>query len=118
MLPCSYYLKETIEKFNSYHSRLKFTYETNWYRKNRYSGRYLNYFSYHPFQQKIAIIKNLVNTAILLSHEKFHKENLEIIKYLLMLNNYPNNFINRHINNRIFQLKNKDKNSDFIPKNN
>ena len=33
-----------------------------------------------------------------------------------MLYNYPKNFINKHINNRIFQLKNKDKNSDFIPK--
>ena len=112
-------IKETIEKLNSYHSRLKFTYElefdhklpflnlliiknedgtieTNWYRKITYSGRYLKYFSHHPFHRKIAIIKNLVDTAILLSHEKFHAENSEIIKNLLMLNNYPKEFINKH----------------------
>ena len=54
----------------------------------------------------------------LLSHEKFHDENLETIKNLLMLNYYPKNFMNKHIKNRIFQLKNKDRNSFFIPKNN
>ena len=36
----------------------------------------------------------------------------------MILNNYSKNFINKHINKRILQLKNKDKNSDFIPKNN
>ena len=64
-------LKKTLENFNSYHSRLKFTYElefentlsflnllmikkedgiieTNWHRKHTFSGRYLNYFSNHP----------------------------------------------------------------------
>ena len=92
--------------------------KTNWHKKNTFSGRYLNYFSNHPLQQKIAIIKNLVDTAILLSHEKFHDDNLEIINNLLMLNSYPKNFINKHIKNRIFQLKNKDRNSFFIPKNN
>ena len=65
-------IKDIIDNFNSYHSRLKFTYEletdnalsllnllllknqdgtieTNWYRKNTYSGRFLNYLSNHPF---------------------------------------------------------------------
>ena len=124
-------IKDTIGNFNSYHSRLNFTFEleinntlpflnlliiknqdgtlvTNWFRKNTFSGRYLNFLSNHPFKQKIAIIKNLVDTAILLSHEKFHEENLEIIKNLLVLNNYPINLINKHINIRIFQIKNKN----------
>ena len=35
-----------------------------------------------------------------------------------MHNHYTKNFINKHINNKIFQLKNKEKNSGFIPKNN
>ena len=52
---------------------------TNWFIKNTFSGRYSNFLSNHPFKQKIVIIKNLVDTAILLSHEKFHEENLEII---------------------------------------
>ena len=48
---------------------------------------------------------------------KILTKNLEIIKNLLRLNNYPKNFINKHINNRISQLKNKDTNLYFIPKN-
>ena len=35
-----------------------------------------------------------------------------------MLNSHPENFINKHIKNRIFQLKNEDRISFFIPKNN
>ena len=108
-------IKEILENFNSYHSRLKFTYElefentvlflnllmiknedgiieTNWHGKNTFSGRYLNYFSNHPLKQKIAIIRNVVDTTILLSHE----ENLGTIKNLLMLNYYSKNFINKH----------------------
>ena len=134
-------INKILENFNSYHSRLNIAYElkfentlsflnllmiknedgiieTNWHRKNTFSGRYMNYFSNHPLKQKTAIIKNVVDIAILLSHEKFHEENLETIKNLLMLNNYPKIFINKHIKSRVFQLKNKDKNSFFIPKNN
>ena len=71
-------------EFNSYNPRLQFTYEiesnntlsfldiklirvnnehimTNWYRKNTYSGRFLNFLSCHPFNQKIAVIKNLTD---------------------------------------------------------
>ena len=133
-------IKDTIENFNSYHPRLKFTFGleidntlpfsslliiknqdgtlvTNWFRKNTFSGRYLNFLSNHPFKQKIAIIKNLVDTAILLSHEKFLEENLEIIKNLLVLNNYPINLINKHTNIRIFQIENKNTILDFIPNN-
>ena len=133
-------IKDTIENFNSYYPRLKFTFEleidntlpflnlliiknqdgtlvTNWFRKNTFSGRYLNFLSNHPFKQKIATTKNLVDTAILLSHEKFHEENLEIIKNLLVLNNYPINLINKHINIRIFRIKNKNTILDFIPNN-
>ena len=133
-------IKDTIENFNSYHPRLKFTFEleidntlpflnllmiknqdvtlaTNWFRKNTFSDRYLNFPSNHLFKQKIAIIKNLVDAAILLSYEKFHDENLEIIKNLLVLNNYPINLIKKHINIRIFQIKNKNTILDFIPNN-
>ena len=87
-----------------------------WFRKNTFSGRYLNFLSNHSFKQKIAITKNLVDTAILLSHEKFHEENLEIIKNLLVLNNESNLF-NKHINIRIFQIKNKNTILEFIPNN-
>ena len=38
---------------------------TNWFRKKSFSGRFLNYFPLHPLHQKIGIIKNLVDSAIL-----------------------------------------------------
>ena len=70
-----------LTMFNSYHKRLQFTYElenndclnflnilviknsdgsisTNWFRKESFSGRFLNYFSLHPLHQKIGIIEN------------------------------------------------------------
>ena len=80
--------------FNSYHGRLKFTYEveknnylnflnislirkhnnsiiTNWYRKDTDSGKFLNFFFLkHPTHQKIWVIKNLVDQAILLSDKR------------------------------------------------
>jgi len=40
---------------------------TNWYRKSTYSGRYINFYSSHPYQFKLNTIKSLV--AILLSDE-------------------------------------------------
>ncbi|KAL6423094.1 hypothetical protein ACFW04_010525 [Cataglyphis niger] len=81
--------------FNSYHQRLKFTYEiesdscinflntivicsngkivTNCYRKPTCSNRYINIYSNHPFKYKINTIFNLVDHAILLSDDQFHK---------------------------------------------
>ena len=79
-------IQEIINNFNAYYSRLKFTCElktdnvlpflnlsliksqdgtidTNCYKRNTYSGRYLNFITNHPLQQKIAIVKNLVNTS-------------------------------------------------------
>ena len=32
---------------------------TNWFKKESFSGRFLNYFSLHPLHQKIGIIKIL-----------------------------------------------------------
>ena len=78
--------------------------KTNWFRKNTYSGRFLNYFSNHPLQHKIGIIKNLVDSAILLAGKSFRNENLDIIKNYLELNNYPKNIITKHINKRIIEL--------------
>ena len=127
-------------KFNSYNPRLQFTYKiesnntlsfldiklmkvanehiiTNWYRKNTYSGRFLNFLSCHPFNQKLAVIKNLTDQAILLSHQSFHKENLILIKQLLLLNNYPINLIKKQIAKRITYLNNnRDRNLSYNQK--
>ena len=120
-------IEEVLTRFNNYHDRLQFTYEienehnsinffnlsiiknednsikTNWFRKNTYSGRFLNYFSNHPLQHKIGIIKNLVDSAILFADKSFHNENLDIIKNYLELNNYLKNIIIKHINKRIIE---------------
>ena len=56
---------------------------TNWFRKETFSGRFLNYFSLHPLHQKIGIIKNLVYSAILLSDNKFLHDKLNIVSKLL-----------------------------------
>ncbi|XP_071579386.1 uncharacterized protein [Temnothorax nylanderi] len=118
-----------LEAFNGYHPRLRFTYEietgdslpfldtivirdgdeliTNWYRKPTFSGRYINYFSNHPLKYKINSINNLVDHAILLSDERFHHANINIIKNILVDNSFPIKLGNKHINNRLRQLENR-----------
>ena len=119
-----------LDKFNAYHPRLKFSHETennnsipfinfkiirdndgtiftDWYRKDTYSGRFINFLSNHPKTQKAAIIKSSIDSATLLSHPSFHENNLATIKKLLLSNNYPLNFINYHIYNRISYNLNK-----------
>ena len=87
-----------MDTFNDYRPRIQFTHEmernngisvlyleiiqldngkivSNWYRKSTYSGRLLNLFSNHPFENKDAIVKNLVDRAVCFSHESFHSEN-------------------------------------------
>lgn len=123
---------QLIQKtFNNYHPRLQFTIEfeninksinfldltlirhpsgaihTNWHRKNVKTNRYINYYSQTPTKYKRSIITNLVDHAILLSNRQFHYQNIKIIKNILLANNYPLNFITKHINNRIYSLKNK-----------
>ena len=94
-------LQMVIDTFNDYHSRIQFTHQmernnrisfldfeiikldngkivSNWYRKSTYSGRLLNLISNHPFQNKVTVIKNLVDRAVYLPHESFHSEHLDV----------------------------------------
>jgi len=118
----------TLASFNSYHPRLKFTCEiekdntlnflntsviradngsllTNWYRKPTFSGRYINFLSCHPYQYKLNTIINLVDHAILLSHEMFHAGNLSTIKLILKNNCYPDNIVDKVVSKRYKFLK-------------
>lgn len=119
-----------LTTFNSYHPRLKFTYEieangsinfldttisrkdnrllTNWYRKPTFSGRYVNYFSNHPHKYKISAITSLVDRAILLSDKQFHYSNIKIIKEILLNNSFPIQVINRYVNKRLKELRHKN----------
>lgn len=49
---------------------------TNWYTKETFSGRYLNYLSNSHMHQKIAV-KNLVDTVFKLTNQIFHNKNFE-----------------------------------------
>jgi len=122
-------LNSVLTTFNSYHPRLKFTYEleknnklnflntsvirengniiTNWFRKPTFSGRYINFYSNHPTQYKVNTVTNLVDQAILLSDERFHLTNLDIVKTILLNNGYPLTMLNRLIVKRHKYLKNK-----------
>ena len=80
---------------------------SNWYRKSSYSGRILNFISNHPFQNRVAIIKDLVDRAFCLSHESFHSENLEVVRKILFFNHYPQDLIEKHIKISITQIKSR-----------
>lgn len=125
-------IDNVIKVFNSYDPNLQFTMEiennkqipfldlllindnnkiiTNWYQKPIATNRFLNFFSHNPVHQKIGIVYNLVDRAILLADERFHTSNLEKIKIILNNNNYPADFVQKNINNRLTFLKNRDKN--------
>lgn len=114
--------------FNAYHQRLNFTFEvekdkcinfldttvrwgggnliTNWYRKPTFSGRYINFLS--VLKYKINCINNLIVRAILLSDEKFHTDNIKIIKEILTNNNFLSQIINKYIKKRLHVLNNNN----------
>ena len=112
-------IDQMLDILNSYEQRLQFTHEleidneiscldvlliryndkvkTNWYIKPTFSGRFLNYYSKHPRSQKIAMVYNLVASAINLCNEKFHDGNLDKIKSLFIQNDYPIWFIEKFV---------------------
>ncbi|XP_043469746.1 uncharacterized protein LOC122503318 [Leptopilina heterotoma] len=123
-----------IDTFNSYNRKLQFTVEkekensinfldlklirdnnkiiTNWYQKPISSDRLINYFSDHPLQQKKNIVYNLVDRAFSLSNKKFQFDNLKKIKNILKNNNYPSDFIEKHIKIRVNKIKFSDVNNN------
>ena len=139
------YIKKLTSVFNSYNENIQFTIEnenkdnnsinfldikifrnnnsfaeTNWYRKDTFSARYINFFSHHPIKQKIAIIFNIIDKCILLADNKFHHDNINTAKLFLMANNYPLKFTEKYINKRLAYLTDKNRNltsSDNMSKN-
>jgi len=112
--------------FNSYHPRLKFTIEMeenrsinfldttisvindtlifNWYHKQTFSGRYLNFSSHHPIKQKIGVLYGVIDRVILLSHPIFHKENIIKAMHMLLANDYPMDLIFKIFTRRLHYL--------------
>ncbi|KYM97837.1 hypothetical protein ALC62_11470 [Cyphomyrmex costatus] len=67
----------------------------------------LNFWSQHPVSQKIGVIFGLVDKAFLLSHPNFHEKNLKFIIDILLLNDYPLDFIFDNVSKRIKSIINK-----------
>jgi hypothetical protein len=121
-------IERILETFNKLHDRIKFTCEketnrslsfldlliqvknnsiiVDWYQKETFSGRTLSFFSNHPLCQKIGVIYNLIDRALLLSHPIYHKKNLEKCIQILTDNGYPLDIIFIEINRRIKKLIN------------
>ena len=115
-----------LTTFNVYHQSLQFTCEiendkklnfldvtlvrnkdkiiSNWYQKSSSSNRIMNYYSNHPIHMKSNIIYNLEDRSTLLADKNFHAENLKIVKKLLIINEYPPEFIDRCIKFRIRKI--------------
>ena len=64
----------------------------------------MNIYSNHSLANKIGIIYSLTDRAILLSHENYHYENLNVVKETLIKNGYPLTLLNQKISNRYKHL--------------
>lgn len=62
---------------------------TSWFRKSYNSGRILNYNSNHPLSQKLGVVQGFLNRAIRLSHDSKVEESVDMVRRLLLSNNYP-----------------------------
>ena len=66
------------------------------------------FYSNHSLSNKIGIIYSLTDRAILLSHEKYGSENLNLVKETLIKNGYSLVLLNEKIANRYkFLMSNK-----------
>ncbi|XP_071653246.1 uncharacterized protein [Temnothorax longispinosus] len=128
------FLQHTLDVFNSFHPRLKFTIEIgendtlnfleitmilnnnrltfDWFHKPTFSGRYLNFFSQHPACQKRGTAIGLIDRAFLLSHPSLHAKNLRLVIEILLNNCYPLEFIFRILRDRLKFLFNRDSNTN------
>ena len=79
--------------------------EFNEFHKPTFSGRYLSFFLLHPLPQKRSILMNVVDKMIsselLLSHPKFHENNLRFIVNTFLENDDPMKFIFDTLNFRL-----------------
>lgn len=137
-------IQYTLNKFNTFHQKLKFTQETEinksinfldlnicynnegniktkWYTKPTWSGRYLNFNSYSPMKYKKSVINSLVDRAVTLTDTHFRPQCLEKVRQTLIENEYPKSFFEPIIKNRINKIynakqhiTNKTINNNFI----
>ena len=115
-------LKYVHDMLNSYDKHIQFTYEleenrrlpyldmmlvrkenqtvrTEWFSKPIASGRFLNFHSYHSYQQKMNVAKNFKMRVEKLSTNLTAAETAQIIDKHLKTNDYPRSLRHRIINN-------------------
>jgi len=107
-------LPKILEKHNSYHTEIQFTFETmenfklpfldtmieikddfhlkfSIYRKPTNTDKYLDFRSNHPTCYKLSEVDTLVNRAIKICDDETLDNELTHITKVLMMNNYPKN---------------------------
>ena len=87
---------------------------TDWYSKPTASGRYIHFLSHHPLSQKQAIIYDLIDKCLQLSHAQFHNNNIKKVKSLLLDNGYPMDFIDKHIKKRLSKIRNQNNEGQLV----
>lgn len=113
-------IDDTVTEFNKFHQRLQFTTEleennqiafldvllvkqkdgsikTDWYHKETWSGRYLNYNSSLPQVYKTNTIGILSQKILQLSDPSFHEKNFQLLKDVLQENCYPSSLVHTTI---------------------
>lgn len=118
-------IHDTLQAFNSFNEHVQFTIETetnsavpfldtmlirtkenhiilDWYQKPTSSGRYINYFSNHPMNQKYNTVIAMKNRVVHISDESFIKKNLNRLFDLFLNNGYPRNLLKKLIYNSGF----------------
>lgn len=112
----------TLTAFNSFNDSLKFTIEQesncsvpfldtrvirttgnkiilDWYSKDTASGRFLNYHSNHPKNQKYNTVIAMKNRVTHICHESLLQNNLKKLHNMFLNNGYPNHILKKLIYN-------------------
>ena len=117
-----------LDQFNSFCASLNFTMETEvnktlnflditvahcngkittkWFRKPNSSGRYVNYLSAQPLVHKKAVVAGLVDRAVCFTNVIDRPKVIADVKKILRDNNYPDEFVNKIIKERVHKLYN------------
>jgi hypothetical protein len=69
----------------------------DWFHKETWSGRYLNFVSHLPFSYKRNTVTLLSKKVFELSNSRFHDKNIKNLKNELLVNQYPGSFLNKSI---------------------
>jgi len=92
--------------------------EFDWFYKPTFSGRYLNFLSLYSITQKRGSLMSMIDRALLLSHPRYHKKNINFIINTFLQNDYPLHFIFDTINLRLKTFVNKRNNTHTNEENN